>query len=685
MGPQPAQAEQTKPEDDPSALVKEAQEFYTIGKAFERDNDTRMLEDQNMVAGGDRQWDPAALRERKADRRPILTDNRLTGPIKQVTGEIRRNPFAIKVTPADGAANSETSQVLAGLIRYIERRSNAPRVYSRCGEHICTGGKGWMRLGLVHSNEIPVGDLSDFQTELRIQSIRNAASVTIDADTVNDEDPGEKAKWAIVEQEMSKKDFDKQYPGKSSGFAASAPITSRTWNRGDKVIVAEFWKVKLEPVRVVHLQHVQPHWDASEGFMVPPSGESAVLLDPSEDELFEAESKGFIIVQERQAFKKRVCFYLMGGTEILSSDETQPWTRIPLFRAVGEEIDIGDEVFRHGMIYHARDNQRRLNSAITLDYEMMKQAPLAPIIVDSESVQTFEKEWAAVGRRPVPYVRYNSKGGTIAAPKRMESIPANQGPMAQAGQAIDGIKANTNVFDASMGNRSNETSGVAIEARAAQADTSTFVYQDNLASTISAIGKELVNVIPTIMSDRDMVTILGEDDESAIIDLREHVNQFGPLSLGKYDINVKTGPAYESKRKEMRAGLIDLAKSAPPPLQPLYHAKIAKLMDFDGAAEFADEIMQAAMAMRLIPPPQGDMPPGMPPGMPMPPQGPPQGPPMGAPMNMRPRGPMPQAGPVPMRRPLPPPQQVSPRRAPTSPARVAPRIPAGRVGMGVGL
>ncbi len=44
MGPQ-SSANSSEPKPVEIDLVKEAQENYTLGKSWERDNDTRMLED----------------------------------------------------------------------------------------------------------------------------------------------------------------------------------------------------------------------------------------------------------------------------------------------------------------------------------------------------------------------------------------------------------------------------------------------------------------------------------------------------------------------------------------------------------------------------------------------------------------------------------------------------------------
>lgn len=572
-------------------VVSEAQKRYAQGRDAERENDQRALDDLNMYAG--RQWDPNAERERKGDRRPALTDNRFPPLIKQVTGEIRRNPFAIRLSPADGAASPAGARVLEGLIRYVERISAAPRVYSRLGQQTAQGGKGYIRLGLAWSDD------DTFALDVKIQSIRNPFSVTVDPNAK--EDDLSDARWMTIEQEMGADDFKEAYPDSSpSAFAMTAPRAYQSWRSGNKVKVLEYWVVKYTASTLHRVVHTRAYFDREIGQWVAPSGAEAIVRDPDEQLLAEMYEEGWDVVQSRPSPKKTVCMYLLGGNETLEGPIEQPWSRIPIFRAVGEEIDIGDEVFRHGLVYHGRDNQRILNSARSYDFELVMAAPKAPYIVHEKQIEGYENEWRAAITRHLPYLRYKDVPG-VAPPKRADPVGTNPGPQALGQSAIDGIKANVGIFDASIGRASRETSGVAIEARDAQADTGTFVYIDNLAACIEAVGRELVYVLPKVYGVREQITILGEDDAAEIVELDQQTKD--GIFKGKYAVAVKTGPAYQTRREKENDSLIELAASAPPPLQPLYHLELAKRRD--GSEEFARRLETVMVQTGLIPPEEG--------------------------------------------------------------------------------
>jgi hypothetical protein len=177
-------------------------------------------------------------------------------------------------------------------------------------------------------------------------------------------------------------------------------------------------------------------------------------------------------------------------------------------------------------------------------------------------------------------------------------------------QAGDGMKAVLGIYDASLGNRSNETSGVAITARQREGDVSTFHFIDNLSRAIRHAGRILIDLIPKVYSRERVIRILGEDmkpknvkiapgaqqpeqqmgeeDESAAIE------RIYDLTAGKYDLVVKSGPSYTTLREETRGELVEMMRAAPesaPILGPMY----LRNSDWPGADEAADKIEQGGV------------------------------------------------------------------------------------------
>lgn len=650
-----------KDADELARLPSEAMKRYAQALAFDQNNRNEALEDLKFRAG--EQWDERDKQERLRRNRPTVTHNRLGQFVKQVTGEVRRNRPGISCSPGDAAGDSKTAQVFEGLIRSVERLSSAPRVYSRALDQAVTCGMGHMRLSLEYVSE------DGFDTELRIRTIRNPFSVVWDPNSVEDDKSDARECW--VSSEVDRGEFKRRYPNASaaSGFPNQMPISSQAdfvRSGADTITVCENWQVKDEPAMLVEMRH--------------PSGGTTILRDPDEQILAEAQQAGFKMGRTRRAVRKRICMHLITGSEVLEGPHYWPGQRIPVFTVSGEEVDIGDTTYRHGLIRFAKDAQRTFNYHRSMEIEMAGLQPKVPWLLPAESIEGYEDDWETANSSPKPYLRFRAihseTGEPLPTPRREQSIGTSPGLSQLAQASVDDMQSAIGIYSASLGRQSNETSGRAIALRDQQADTGSYVYIDNLITVIEAIGRELVNVIPHVYSTREQAAILGADDVPAIIDLaREGID----LNRGKYDVVVQTGPAFQTRRQEAASGLRDLARSAPPPFLPSLYRRIAKLEDWPDAEDVAREIEQIAIQAGLMPPPMGG-PPGsgpMPaPGQPMPPgAAPPAGPP-----NMPPRPP--QSAPPGMQDIF---RSITPAGAPALSQRVDPRLLAAGIAGNLGV
>ncbi len=139
-----ATAPEAKPAFDEAAYIQTARERMAAGLEADRENREADLDDRKFRAG--EQW-PEAVRQERANR-PCLTINRMGQFVRQVTGDIRLNKPAIKVTPAEGG-DIQTADVYEGLIRHIEQASKAQRVYVDAADDQVTGGQGYFRVRAV--------------------------------------------------------------------------------------------------------------------------------------------------------------------------------------------------------------------------------------------------------------------------------------------------------------------------------------------------------------------------------------------------------------------------------------------------------------------------------------------------------------------------------------------------------
>ena len=157
------------------------------------------------------------------------------------------------------------------------------------------------------------------------------------------------------------------------------------------------------------------------------------------------------------------------------------------------------------------------------------------------------------------------------------------------------MKSIMGIHDASLGARSNETSGRAIMARQREGDVSTFHFIDNLSRSIRQVGRICGDLIPKIYNDERVIRVIGEDGSNKQVKVNgEYQDEDGrikihDLSAGKYDLIVKSGPSFTTRREEAATQMMELLRSFPA-AAPIIGDLIAQNLDWPGADEIAERL-----------------------------------------------------------------------------------------------
>lgn len=307
-----------------------------------------------------------------------------------------------------------------------------------------------------------------------------------------------------------------------------------------------------------------------------------------------------------------VKWYKLTASKVL---ERTDWLgdEIPLIRVVGNESHIDGKAEYWGMVRDAMGPQRLYNLWATAEAEIVSLMPKAPYLMPAGAEEGFEKEWADANTTNRPYIRFNSvdsAGNPVSTPQRAQPpIPPSGIIQAKIG-AADDIKSVTGQFDASLGARSNETSGKAIMARQREGDVSTYHYPDNVSRSVRQLGRILVNLIPKVYDTKRIARIMGEDttvdsiqiDPEAPTPSRKIADAAGKISrvfnpgLGRYDVTVASGPSFTTRRQE-GAEMMTEAMKTNPALSQLIGDLYFRILD----VPYADDI---ARRMKAMLPPQ---------------------------------------------------------------------------------
>ena len=558
--------DETSPADE--RILAQARADFARAREAGREDRQAAAEDLRFARLGE-QWPEAIRRAREQEGRPCLTLNRLPAFIRQVVNEARQNRPAITCHPVDSAADPATAEVLNGLIRNIEQSSDADVAYDTALDFAVTCGFGVLRI-VARPSEGGSEDL-----DLAIERVADPFSVWGDPDSL----AADSSDWdvAFVTRQMDRRAFAARWPdAEAVDFEDEDPAGAGGPRReaGGQVRLVEFWR--REAV-----------------------GRSLITLSDGQEmeaQVFEArrpflEAAGLAPVgPPRTAPGVRVVQRILSGAAVL---ETVDWPGrfIPLVPVYGEEIRVDGRRRLRGLVRDARDAQRMFNYWRTTSTELVALAPKAPFIGRKGAFDTDQAKWASANSQTHAFIEYDGP----EPPQRQPFAGVPAGALQEALNAADDLKSIMGLHDASLGARSNETSGKAILARQREGDVSTFHYIDNLSRAIRHAGRVLIDLIPRVYSTQRMVRILGPDGAPALVQVNGAEGGGGrvfDLGVGRYDLTVRAGPSFASRREEAASQMIELIR-AYPPAAPLIGDLLARNLDWPGADEVARRLARA--------------------------------------------------------------------------------------------
>lgn len=593
-----------KPERVVDKVVEVAMKRWLRADAADRDNRDAAYEDLEFLEVPGAQWTPEA-KAMRGDR-PCLEFDRLGTTIAQITGDIRQMRPAVKVVPVDSRGDPDTAETIAGMVRYIENRSDAPASYFAAADQQVAAGIGHWKVVTEYGSD------STFEQEIAIAPIPDGVGVRWDPDAVKQ--TREDARFCFVPMDMSRDVYEETYPDKTAAEIGDGELTRMglgEWSTADVVRVTEYY-VKTPVEKTLALM---------------PDGEIVDLTDKAaedyEERLALAQASDARI-EKRPGHK--IERYVISATDVLEGPDEIPGRFIPVVPVLGIETQIGKRRVRRGVIRKAKDAQRAYNYSRSTQTEIVALQPKAPFVGTEKMFKGYEHIWETANTQNHPFLPYNVEDrAPNAAPQRVQPPVPSAGVAELTRESAEDIKAITGIYDASLGARSNETSGKAIRARQQEGDVGSFGYIVNFSRAIRHTGAIIVGMLPSIYDTARTLRIVGEDGKVDLVDINRPqglADDGTPLeriqndvTVGAYDVAMEMGPSYTTRREAALDGMIQLVQAAPQ-LAPLVLDLLAKAQDWPMADKIAKRIrtmlppqIQAEEAQESGEPPPPPMPP----------------------------------------------------------------------------
>jgi hypothetical protein len=550
-------------------LIREAREAFEMAADAEAENRREALEDLRFARLGE-QWPEAVRRERERDGRVVLTINRLPAFIRQVVNDARQNKPAIAVHPVDSGADPDTAEVFNGLIRHIEQSSDAEVAYDTALDFAVTGGFGYFRINTRYAAD------DGFDQDLAIERVSNPFSIYGDPEST----AADSSDWntAFVVDSLPRAAFEARWKGAEPMNWAGGEYGALhgPWLDGDRVMIAEWWRRERVEKTILALSDGQVV--AQDVYAAQRAMFDALGVRP--------------IGRPRKTASFKVTQRLITGAEVL---ETVDWAGryIPIVPVYGEELMVDGRRRLRSLVRDAKDPQRMFNYWRSASTELVALAPKAPFIGPKGAFETDGAKWATANVQSHAYIEYDG----MMPPQRQPFAGVPAGALQEAMNASDDMKAIMGLYDASLGARSNETSGRAIMARQREGDVSTYHYIDNLSRAIRHAGRILLDLIPKVYATARVVRVLGPDGLAQNVGVGggrageqlKSVARIYDLAAGTYDLTVRSGPSFTSRREEAATQMIELIRAYPPAASVMGDL-LARNLDWPGADEIAERL-----------------------------------------------------------------------------------------------
>lgn len=566
-----ATAEKKSPSklSDSELLTRVRKRFYLM---FEADKTNRDLarEDMRFLHVPGAQWDKSVKDARGT--RPCYEFNKTRIKAKRIINEMRANRPAGKVRATeDGDAN--TARVIEGLGRNILQVSDFDTICDYAGEYQVGAGLGAWRIVTDYQE-------NSFNQDIGIKAIPNPFNLFWDPASV---DPMHRdaEDWALIDS-YSNAAFDSKFGDVAkTNFEGGAEFADEAdWRDQQMTRVCEYhWKESYDK-RLVQLV---------DGRVVD-AADPAFKLVPVEN-----------IKATRIATCHKILMCITSADRILTP-ATELKGKYHRFVTVhGEWLIIDGKPMWVGVTRYAKDPQRAYNVASTAVTETVATAPNSHYWVTVEQAKGNTEQWNKAISENLPFLQYNPdpKAGP-GAPQRVGGADVPVALIQEAQIRDQELKDVMGVYDSSLGDRSNETSGRAIARRNEQGQIVNFNFPDNMAKGKQRTVEIVNDIIPYYYDSARTIRVLGQDGAEEYV----KINSAGidpktgepvllnDLSKGKYDVTVTVGPSFATQRQEAADAFAAMAPQDPQ-LMVVAPDLVYQAMDIP----YADQIAERRRAM----------------------------------------------------------------------------------------
>lgn len=538
------------------AIYEEAKDRLAMAIEAEAPNFKRAKE-ALLFGEGENHWNEQVVNSASQDS-PELVMNFTDTLVGRVVNSIADLETRGKCHPVGDGADTETADVINGLGRHIEYRSDAQVAYDTGTDYGVRAGWGWWRL--LTEFAAP----NSFDKEIRIAPLMNIFSVHSDPSAIMP--TACDMRWAFISSMIKRTEYKRLYPRMElvpwndigrDDFRAN-------WENKEEIRIAEYFRILDKKDTLYQIQDSKGQmYTAFKDEMPPPEMLAQI---------------GAKVVQERESSRAQVQLFHLNGTRVIKR-EIIPGQWIPLVRVQGNARNIDGMVYRRGMVQTLMDPQRMVDYGETAKIKRLGLTPQSPWVA-AEGQLDGHPEWTDANRAPTVVLTYKPITVTTSQGEQVLPPPQRQPPaQIEAGfsELVQGMRSNLLAI-AGMPNEPGQdqgqgqtVSGRALQRRDKLSDQSHSQFYKNKKLAVAQTWRIILEWLPHYYSEERMQRIIGGDGKPQMIKLNEQSMGEGGVStvkndmtVGRFDVVMEAGPSHETMREESADTLVDIITSPGP-------------------------------------------------------------------------------------------------------------------------
>jgi len=572
-------------------FIQDMRAQYQHDVDFDRINRYEAMDDLRFAAG--EQWDPVVLLQRK--NLPCLVINTIPQFTAQLVGDWRESKKAIKIVPSNDE-DTDVASVREDLIRNIEMSSRADRSYDQAFESMIQCGDGAFKVSVEYAND------SVFDQNICMRPIEDVMATVWDRFSV---DPtGRDARRVFVDDRIPKDEFTRKWPQAAGGSNLLEVdkidrVTMAGWYDQESYRLTEYW-------RMIEREKTLALFDNGKMYEIDD--------DTNLDELIQANGAP---TKTRVVWCRYAQMHYCTGWCILAGPYEYRLNRLPIIRMSGRVVNIAGRRVRYGLVRFMKDPARLKNFWRSIAAEQLGYAPKAQWLATQSAIEGRQESFRKAHLTRDPLLIVNDEAIIGQNIQRIEPPAAQNAIFQEVQMNTQDMKDVSGIQDASLGIRSNETSGKAIMNRQHEGDIASQTYYDNADAALLEAGDVANQLLPQIYDGTRVVRLIGKDESIKFQRINDPMDPHSiDLAAGMFDVALTTGTSYTTRRVEAAAAMMD-AIQVWPQLMSIAGDIVVKAQDWPGAEELAERIQKTVPPQFLTPEQQKENggPPPVPPEM----------------------------------------------------------------------